>query len=382
MDFSISDELLKSASRFDGFLQDHVKPNLSAWVRDGTVPREFFRRLGENGWFENKKKGDLLKKQSSLKAALLMENIAVLSPGVSITFLVQVDLGMTGLWLLGTDRLQKKYGESAILGNTLICLGNTERQAGSDAAGISMSAEPVDGGWILNGAKAYVTNGWISDMAVMTAITDPDAPRNQRASMFLVDLHAQGVTRKKLNKQVWIPSDLTRLQLKNVFVPKDHFMGERGRGLSQVLTIFTHSRVPISALTLGTAWGAFKLALDHAKRRDIFGAKIVDQQAKSFEAADLYAGIEAARLSIWRACWAMDNGKNFKLASSIAKYLSVDIARKVTQWAADIFGAASVMADHPVHKFPMDAWAASLGEGTQDVQKLVIFREMMKHLNI
>lgn len=382
MDFSISDELLKSRSRFDGFLQNHVKPNLSAWVRDGAVPREFFRRLGENGWFGFQLEGDLLKKQSSLKAALLMENIAVLSPGVSITFLVQVDLGMTGLWLFGTDRLQKKYGEAAILGNTLICLGNTERQAGSDAAGISMSAEPVDGGWILNGAKAYVTNGWISDMAVLTAVTDPDAPRNQRASMFLVDLHAPGVTRKKLNKQVWIPSDLTRIQLKNVFVPKDHFMGERGRGLSQVLTIFTHSRVPISALTLGTAWGAFKLALDHAKKRDIFGAKILDQQAKSFEAADLYAGIEAARLSIWRACWAMDSGKNFKLASSIAKYLSVDIARKVTQWAADIFGAASVMADHPVHKFPMDAWAASLGEGTQDVQKLVIFREMMKHLNI
>ena len=382
MDFSISDELLKSGSRFDGFLRDHVKPNLSAWVRDGAVPREFFRRLGENGWFGFQLEGDLLKKQSSLKAALLMENIAVLSPGVSITFLVQVDLGMTGLWLFGTDRLQKKYGESAILGKTLICLGNTERQAGSDAAGISMSAEPVDGGWILNGAKAYVTNGWISDMAVMTAITDPDAPRNQRASMFLVDLHAQGVTRKKLNKQVWIPSDLTRIQLKNVFVAKDHFMGERGRGLSQVLTIFTHSRVPISALTLGTAWGAFKLALDHAKKRNIFGAKIVDQQAKSFEAADLYAGMEAARLSIWRACWAMDSGRNFKLASSIAKYLSVDIARRVTQWAADIFGAASVMADHPVHKFPMDVWAASLGEGTQDVQKLVIFREMMKHLNI
>jgi alkylation response protein AidB-like acyl-CoA dehydrogenase len=241
-----------------------------------------------------------------------------------------------------------------------------------------MRAEKVDGGWLLNGAKAYVTNGLISDMAVITAVSDPQAQRNTRISMFLVDLSAEGVGRRKLNKQVWIPSDLTRLEFNDVFVPDDHLMGEQGRGLQQVLTVFTHSRVPISALTLATAVGAYEMAIDHAKKREIFGQKIVDFQAKAFEIADFYAKIEAVRLMVWKACWAMDKGEDFRLESSLAKYLAVMVAREVTTWAADLFGAASVMFEHPIHKFPLDVWASSLGEGTQDVQKLVIFREVMK----
>jgi len=163
-----------------------------------------------------------------------------------------------------------------------------------------------------------------------------------------------------------------------VFVSDDHLVGKRGQGLQQVLTIFTHSRVPIAALTLGTALGAFALALDHIQKRKIFGQTISSFQAKAFECADFYAKIESARLMIWKACWKMDQNENFRQESSMAKYLAVEIARRVTCWAADIFGAASVMREHPIHKFPLDAWASSLGEGTQDIQKLIIFRELMK----
>jgi alkylation response protein AidB-like acyl-CoA dehydrogenase len=177
---------------------------------------------------------------------------------------------------------------------------------------------------------------------------------------------------------VWIPSDLTRIQCADVFVPDDHLLGERGQGLQQVLSIFTHSRVIIAALTLGTALGAFELALDHGKKREIFGRPVLDHQAKAFESADLYARLEAARLMLLKACWAMDEGKDFRLESSLAKYLAVNVARDVTIWSADLFGASSVIFEHPVHKFHMDVWASSLGEGTQDVQKLIIFREMMK----
>ncbi len=108
-----------------------------------------------------------------------------------------------------------------------MCLGNTENLAGSDVAGISMTADKVDGGWVLNGTKAYVTNGYIADLGVITAVSDPAAARNSRLSMYLVDLNAEGVSRKKLNKQVWIPSDLTRLKFDNVFVPQDHLLGGR-----------------------------------------------------------------------------------------------------------------------------------------------------------
>jgi alkylation response protein AidB-like acyl-CoA dehydrogenase len=334
--------------------------------------------MGKGGWFGIElKKGQLLK-GSSLREALVAEELAKVSPGVAVAMLAQIDLGLMGLLLFGSDSLKKRYGDSAVRGKTLMCLGNTERQAGSDVANIEMRARKVKGGWLLNGTKAYVTNGLISDLAVITAVSDLQASRNNRMSMYLVDLHAEGVTRKKLNKQVWIPSDLTRLHFSDVFVPEDHLLGNQRQGLQQVLTVFTYSRVPIAALTLGTAVGAFELALEHAKKRKIFGQTITDFQSKTFEAADFYAKIEAARLMLWKACWEMDQNQNFRQESSLAKYLAVEITRSVTTWAADIFGAASVIEEHPIHKFPMDAWASSLGEGTQDVQKLVIFRELMK----
>jgi alkylation response protein AidB-like acyl-CoA dehydrogenase len=310
---------------------------------------------------------------------MIAEELAKVSPGVAIVALAHVDLGLMGLFLFGSKHLHQTYGTSAVQGKTVMCLGNTENKAGSDVAGVCMSADKVDGGWILNGTKAYVTNGLIADLGVITAVSDRQAERNHRLSMYLVNLNTEGVRRKKLNKQVWIPSDLTRLRFNNVFVPDDHLLGTRGRGLRQVLEVFTSSRVPIAALTLGTAVGAFNLAHDHMQKRTVFGKKILDLQAKAFELSDFYAKIEAVRLVLQKACWKIDQGEDFRQASSVAKYLSVEIAREVTLWAADIFGAASVIFEHPIHKYPLDVWAASLGEGTQDIQKFIIFRELMKN---
>ena len=372
------EELAKDLDRFKEFLKDGIEPNLSDWNRNAEIPRSYYPTMGEKGWFGFRWKNGLLEKLSALRGAMVQEQLATLSPGVAVATLAHVDLGLTGLWLFGSERIKQAYGEAAVGGETLLCLGNTESSAGSDVAAISTEAREVEGGWMLNGTKAYVTNGLISDVMIATAVSDPRAPRNRRLSMFLVDLKTDGVTRIKLNKQGWIPSDLTRVELTDVFVPAQHLMGEQGRGLQQVLTIFTYSRVPITAIALGTALGAFEMALGHARRREIFGRKIVEFQAKEFEMADLYARMEAARLMLWKACWAIDEGRDFRMESSVAKYLAVEIAREVSGWAADLFGAASIILDHPVHKFPMDAWAVSLGEGTQDVQKLVIFREVMK----
>lgn len=378
MDFSVPQETLEEARRFRAFLEKHLAPHLSQWYEQGDVPRSFFSLVADQGWFSFSYKDDHISKSSALREALLAEQMSKISPGVAVAILAHQDLGLTGLWLYGSDDLQKRYGPSAVQGKTLLCVGNTESAAGSDSANIAMQAKKVDGGWVLNGSKAYVTNGFISDYALVTAVSDPEAERNRRISMFLVDLQSEGVSRFKLNKQVWVPSDLTRVQCSNVFVPEDHLVGERGRGLKQILSIFTHSRVIISALTLGTALGAFELAVEHGRKRKIFGQSILDQQGKAFELADLYARVEAARLMMLKACWAMDQGQDFRLESSLAKYLAVQVARDVTVWAADLFGAASVIREHPIHKFPLDAWASSLGEGTQDVQKLVIFREVMK----
>ena len=378
MDFSVPPAVSQDLNRFKEFINTQVSPDLKSWTRRRELPPAFFHRMGEGSWFGLGFRDGRLTRESALKEALVAEELAVVSPGVAIAALAHVDLGLMGLYLFGTPNHHQTYGASAVQGRTVMCLGNTENMAGSDVAGISMSASKVDGGWTLNGTKSYVTNGNIADLGVMTAVSDPQAPRNSRLSMYLVNLRSDGVGRTKLNKQVWIPSDLTRLKFENVFVPDDHLLGVRGRGLQQVLQIFTNSRVPISALTLGGAVGAFNLAVRHMQKRKIFGQKIMNFQAKAFELSDFYARLEAARLMLWKACWEIDQGADFRQAASLAKYLSVEVARQVTVWAADIFGAASVVQEHPVHKYPMDTWGASLGEGTQDVQKLIIFREFMK----
>lgn len=378
MDFALSTDLIDMRDRFLAFLEKELVPRLGKWHTEEAIPREFFLGLAQAGWLGFDSAPGVIEGQSVTKQALLFDALARSSPGVAIAVVVHVSLGMKGLSLYGSEGLKEKYLQTALRGETLLCLGNTEPAAGTDVAGIASTAQKVDGGWVLSGTKAYVTNGSISDAVLVTAVSDPENERNKRLSMFLVDLTSPGITRTKLNKRVWIPSDLTRIQFRDAFVPDEHLVGDRGRGLQQVLDIFNQSRLSISALTLGTARGAFQLALDHARKRKVFGVRLADFQVKSFEMADLFARMEAAELMLWKACWERDAGMDFRMESSMAKYLSVEIAREVSAWAADLFGAASVLADHPIHKFPMDAWASSLGEGTQDVQKLIIFRELMK----
>jgi len=381
MDFAIPAGFAEDIDKFETFIKTDIVPDLPDWSDKRELPRTFFHKMGKQGWYGLKFDNGSLIRGSALKESLIAEKLAGISPGAAIAALAHIDLGLMGLFLFGSKDLQQKHGPSAVEGKTVMCLGNTENIAGSDVAGIAMTAEKIDDGWKLNGTKAYVTNGLIADWGVITAVSDPGAERKKRLSMYLVDLNAAGIRRKKLNKQVWIPSDLTRLSFSDVFVPDDHLLGTRGRGLNQVLEVFTNSRVPIAALTLGSAAGAFDLAVNHMHKRKIFGENILSFQAKAFELSDFYAKLESVRLMLYKACWLLDRGEDFRQASSLAKYLSVEVAREVTLWAADIFGAASVIGEHPVHKYPMDVWGSSLGEGTQDVQKLIIFRELMKRLS-
>jgi alkylation response protein AidB-like acyl-CoA dehydrogenase len=378
MDFRIPAEFTENLERYKEFLSVRLTPNINKWYAEKEIPRSFFEELGARNWLGLEQNGNGYCEHKALKEALMEEHLGAVSPGVGVAVLVHVSLGTKGITLFGSPEQKSRFIPPAARGETLICLGNTEPGAGSDVAGISSEAKKVDGGWLLNGTKSYVTNGYISDLALITAVSDPDAPRSRRISMFLVDLSSKGITRSRLHKEVWVPSDLTRIQLSDVFVPEANVVGRRGRGLQQVLEIFTNSRITISALTLGTAAGAFRTGIEHAKKRQIFGQPLLEFQAKSFEAADFYSKMEAARLTLWKTCWEKDQGLDFRLEASIAKYLTVELARAVGQWAADLFGAASVIFEHPVHKYPMDAWASSLGEGTQDVQKLIIFREFMK----
>ena len=197
MDFAISETLSRDLEKFKLFLKDRVKSKLPEWYRHREIPLDFFREMGSGGWYGIAYKSGALIKGSALREALIAEELARLSPGLAVAALVQIDLGLIALLICGSDHLKARYGEAAASGETLMCVGNTEQMAGSDSAGIEMHARKVKDGWLLNGTKAYVTNGYISDLGVMTAVSDTRASRNERISMFLVDLHARGVKRKK-----------------------------------------------------------------------------------------------------------------------------------------------------------------------------------------
>src|SRR5512143_211779 len=250
MDFAIPQHLIDELERFREFLTVHLTTRISEWYRQKEMPREFFEEMGTGGWYGFDVSQGRLARRPALREALIAEELARISPGAAIAALAHADLGTMGLHLFGSAALQRRYAHNALSGRTVMCLGSTEGQAGSDVAAVATLAAPVAGGWRLSGTKSYVTNGAVADLAVVTAVTDPAAPRSSRMSMFLVNLNAEGVKRTKLSKQVWVPSDLTRIELQDAFVPEDHLMGQRGRALQQVLSIFTHSRVAIAALTL------------------------------------------------------------------------------------------------------------------------------------
>ncbi|NIN01796.1 MAG: hypothetical protein GTO24_27955, partial [candidate division Zixibacteria bacterium] len=142
-------------------------PNLAVWYQNGVMPRSFLARMGKGGWFGFKMNDSRLEKLPALREAIVFERLAKISPGVAVAVLAHNDLGLVGLWLFGSEKVKQKYAAPAARGKTLLCLGNTESGAGSDVAGISMAAKQVKGGWVLNGTKAYITNGSISDMAVI-----------------------------------------------------------------------------------------------------------------------------------------------------------------------------------------------------------------------
>lgn len=379
MDFTLPPEIDSERRRFERFYDERLAPLLAAAERQGELAPAFFRALGEDGFFGHRFAGGRLVARPALLGALLAEAFARRAPGAAVAALAHADLGMAALARFGSPELQARFGEAAASGRAVMCLGNTEPHAGSDAAAVATRAEEAPGGFRLTGIKSYVTNGRAAELAVVTAVTDPEAPRSRRISMFLVELAGPGVVRRPLDKGVWLPADLTRIELCGRFVPEAQLLGVRGRGLSQVLAVFSRSRVPMAALALGTGQGAFEIGARQALRRRAFGRPIAAFQAKSFEMAEIHAALEAARLAVWKACWEMERGEaGFPAAAATAKYLAVESGRRAAQWAADLCGAASVMRGHPVHRFPLDAWAASLGEGTQDIQKLVIARALLK----
>jgi len=376
MDFDLSEGDKAFERDVISWVDEYLRPNLNDWHEAGALPREFWEQLGRRGWLlvEHASGGDL-RERPMLQLATMYDRISEASPGAGIAVFANNQLGLWSILTFGTREQQVTFLGPASTGEHVISFANTEPTAGSDVAAISTRAAPDGDGWRLTGKKMFITNAVEADRHVVSAVTDPHAPDPHKGmSLFIVDGDAPGLTRRALKKIAWSPASLAFLSLDDVKVGHDRLLGELNGGFKEIMQVFTTGRIGVASMTMGTAVGALRLAHRRARTRRVFGKAIWDQPSKRDEFAEMATLVEAGRLLYRKAAWLKDTGQDYGMAASLAKLFATENARRVTQWAALLHGGSSVLAESPIHRYPLDAWASALGEGVEEVQRLIISR--------
>ncbi|GAC1303876.1 MAG: acyl-CoA dehydrogenase [Vulcanimicrobiaceae bacterium] len=311
--------------------------------------------------------------------ALAVMEISRADASTAITLAAHVSLGATPFYLFGTEAQKERYLVPLARGEMLWGFGLTEPQAGSDAGGTRTRADLRDGSWTINGTKAFITNSGtdVTGGTTITAVTGTDAQGRSEISNFVVPQSTPGFTRSKTYRKMgWRASDTRELAFEDARVPEENLLGERGRGLKQFLTILDGGRISVAALSVGLAMGAYDEALQYAKDRHQFGQAIAKFQAIQFKLADMLMEIEHAKLMVLKAAWEKDNGRPYEMTASLAKLYSGEVSRRVVNEAVQIHGGYGFMDEYPVSRMYRDQKINEIGEGTNEVQRLVIARLM------
>ncbi len=311
--------------------------------------------------------------------ALAICELARVDASTAITVAAHVSLGSTPFFLFGTEEQKRKYLVPCARGEMLWGFGLTEPQAGSDAGGARTRAELRDGSWVINGTKAFITNSGteITGGTTITAITGTDERGRPELSNIIVPQDTPGFTRsKQYNKMGWRASDTRELAFQDAVVPVENLLGERGKGLHQFLKILDGGRISVAALSVGLAMGAYDEALKYAKERHQFGRAISKFQAIQFKLADMLCEIEHAKLMVLKAAWEKDTGRDFAMSASLAKLYSGEVSGRVVNDAVQIHGGYGFMDEYPVSRMYRDQKINEIGEGTNEIQRLVIARLM------
>jgi short-chain 2-methylacyl-CoA dehydrogenase len=280
-------------------------------------------------------------------------------------------------YLFGTEEQKQRYLVPLARGERLWGFGLTEPGAGSDAGATETRAELRDGRWIINGTKAFITNSGtdLTGGTTITAVTGPGGPHGREITNLIVPQDTPGFSRSQgYRKMGWRASDTRELSFVDASIPEENLLGERGRGLHQFLTILDGGRISVAALSVGLAWGAYDEALRYAKERRQFGRPIAKFQAIAFKLADMVTEIEHAKLMVLKAAWEKDRGADFVLSASLAKLYSGEMSRRVVNEAVQIHGGYGFMDEYPVSRMYRDQKINEIGEGTNEVQRMVIAR--------
>jgi alkylation response protein AidB-like acyl-CoA dehydrogenase len=378
MDFELSEEQGAIQTMVREFAEREIAPVAQALDEREEFPAEIVRKLADLGLM-----GILFPKEYGgaamdyISYALILEELGRYDASVALTVESHNSLCSNHIYLAGTDPQKRKYLSQLTGGRVLGAWGLTEPGSGSDAAGLQTTATLDGDHWILNGTKNFITQGSVAGIYVIMAITDR-AKREKGISAFIMERGTRGFwIGRKDHKMGFRASDTAQLIFEGVRIPKENLLGELNHGLIDTLTILDAGRIGMAALTVGIARGALEESLKYAKERQAFGQPIANYQAIQWKLADMATEIDAARLLVLQAADLKDRGQPFTKEAAYGKLFSSEIAMKAASEAVQIHGGYGYIKEFPVERYFRDAKFCAIGEGTSEIQRLVIARQLL-----
>ncbi|MDT7924103.1 MAG: acyl-CoA dehydrogenase [Chlorobiota bacterium] len=360
------------------FAEAEIRPVVSYYDETQEFPHQLFAKMGELGLL-----GILVPPEYGgaglgyMEFALIIEELARVCPAIALSVAAHNGLCTNHILSFGSEELKRRYLPELASGKALGAWALTEPGSGSDAAALRTTARREGDVYILNGSKSFTTHGGVGSIAVVMALTDPQRGRHG-ISAFVLEKGMPGFSAgKKENKLGMRASDTTTLLLDNVRVPAENLIGTEGEGYRQALYVLDGGRISIAALAVGLAQGALEHALQYALQRQQFGQPLVEFQAIQMKLARLSTELEAARLLTYRAAWLRQQGRSVRLEAAQAKLFASELAVRAAEEAVQIFGGYGYVKDYPVEKLYRDAKLLTIGEGTSEIQRLIIARQLL-----
>jgi alkylation response protein AidB-like acyl-CoA dehydrogenase len=379
LDFQLNEEQLQLKKSVREFAEREILPNVMKWDEAGEFPLCTIKELGKLGLL-----GIIFPPEYGgagmgyVEYVTAIEELSRVDGSVGIIVAAHTSLCTNHIFLAGNEAQKKKYISKLSTGEFIGAWGLTEPSSGSDAGSARMTASKTKGGWVLNGTKTFCTNGHYADVLVVVAVTDR-AAHTHGLSAFIVEHDAKGFRPgKKENKLGLRASDTAELIFEDCFVPTENLLGHEGDGFIDAMRILDGGRISIAALSLGMAEGAYEAALHYSKERKQFGKAISEFQAIQWKLADMATEIEAAKLLTLRSAAMKDAGMKTTLESSMAKLYASEVAVRCANEGVQIHGGYGFIKDYPAEKFYRDVKLCTIGEGTSEIQRLVIARQLLK----
>ncbi len=380
LDTRLTEEQEQLRKTVEEFAREVVAPVAAYHDETRTFPYAVVRQMGEMGLFGlpfPEKYGGMGGDYFTL--CLALEELGRVDQSVAITLEAGVSLGAMPVFRFGTEQQKQRWLPALCAGTELGAFGLTEPGAGSDAGGTRTTARLEDGHWVLNGSKAFITNSGtdVTTLVTVTAVTGQAEGGRKQISAILVPVPTPGFTAEPAYSKVgWHASDTHPLSFDDVRVPEDNLLGQRGRGYANFLHILDEGRIAISALAVGAAQGCVDESVRYAKEREAFGRPIGQHQAVAFKIARMEARVHVARTAYYDAAARMMSGRPFKKQAAVAKLVSSEAAMDNARDATQVHGGYGFMNDYPVARHYRDSKILEIGEGTSEVQLMLIAREL------